>query len=359
MKLLVLVCRPRAGLTALLAVAMVVTATLAVPPAGAAASSVAATGGVLAAPGDPEGGTKELRDQLEAASKGFLQARTSLQRSQVRQRELAVRLKKIEAELAVRSEALGELADVAYRTGRLAPMTALLNASSPDGFLDRAAVLGTVAANEDRRLRELLSTKQQETRAQLELAGEIKEQQTQVTLMTRRKQQAERALKTAAVGGEAAAGPSGSGSSSPGSAAAQPARRNSDGSLPGESCNADDPTTSGCITPRTLNAMRQAKAAGFTRFVSCFRSGGSGEHPQGRACDFAAQRSGFGGTATGRDRTYGDNLANYFVRNANRLGVLYVIWFRRIWLPSSGWRTYNGGGDPSSDHTNHVHLSML
>ena len=58
-------------------------------------------------------------------------------------------------------------------------------------------------------------------------------------------------------------------------------------------------------------------------------------------------------------RTYGNRLANYFINNSSRLGVLYVIWFRRIWLPSSGWKSYSGaGGDPSSDHTNHVHLSV-
>ena len=45
--------------------------------------------------------------------------------------------------------------------------------------------------------------------------------------------------------------------------------------------------------------------------------------------------------------------------SANPLAVLYVIWFKQIWLPSSGWKAYSGGnGDPSSDHTNHVHLSV-
>jgi peptidoglycan DL-endopeptidase CwlO len=39
--------------------------------------------------------------------------------------------------------------------------------------------------------------------------------------------------------------------------------------------------------------------------------------------------------------------------------VQYVIWYRQIWLPSSGWKSYTRAyGDPSSDHTNHVHLSM-
>jgi hypothetical protein len=62
--------------------------------------------------------------------------------------------------------------------------------------------------------------------------------------------------------------------------------------------------------------------------------------------------------AGGGDRDYGNRLAAWLIANAQRLGVLYVIWFRQIWLPSSGWRAYNGGGDPSSDHTNHVHMSI-
>ena len=67
----------------------------------------------------------------------------------------------------------------------------------------------------------------------------------------------------------------------------------------------------------------------------------------------------FGGVASGGDRTYGDNLSVWFIDNSRALGILYVIWFKRIWLPSSGWRAYKRGqGDPSSDHTNHVHLSI-
>jgi hypothetical protein len=108
-----------------------------------------------------------------------------------------------------------------------------------------------------------------------------------------------------------------------------------------------------------LHAMQQAQQAGFDHYVACFRHQNSGEHPQGRACDFAADKSGFGGVATGSSRDYGNRLANYFIANSSRLGVLYVIWFRRIWLPSSGWKSYSrGNGDPSSDHTNHVHLSV-
>ncbi|MER6593220.1 hypothetical protein ABT214_15480 [Micromonospora purpureochromogenes] len=313
----------------------------------------------LAAPGDPEGGTPALRAQLDAASKGWIDAKAALERSTKRQQELGNQLKTIESELTVRQGKVGEIAGVAYRTGRLGPVSALLNSSSPEGFLDRAAALETVASNEDRELRNLLRTRDDATRTRAALDKEIVEERKQVAVMAKRKQQAERALAVAAADKPAAS--TGGGSTAGTSTAnARPAPRNPDGSWPSESCSVNDPTpANGCITPRMLNALQQSQAAGFTRYVSCYRPSGSGEHPKGRACDFAAQKSGFGGDATGGDRTYGNNLAAYHVRNADRLGVLYVIWYRQIWLPSSGWKSYSGaGGDPSSDHTNHVHLSV-
>lgn len=45
----------------------------------------------------------------------------------------------------------------------------------------------------------------------------------------------------------------------------------------------------------------------------------------------------------------------FLVRNADRLGIYYVIWYKQIWFPARGWSTYHG----VSDHTDHVHVSML
>ncbi|MEU4480699.1 hypothetical protein AB0F68_21985 [Micromonospora sp. NPDC023966] len=321
------------------------------------ASAAPPTGLLAAAPGDDEGGTPALRAQLDAASKGWLEARTALNRSVTRQQQLTAQLKTVNAELTVRDAKVGEIAGVAYRAGRMGTAAALLDSSSPQGFMDRAAALEQVAAHEDRALRDLIETRDEATRTQDALTGEIQEQRKQVAVMAKRKQQAERALEVANKRASSSGGGSVQGTSS---ANAKPAPRNADGSWPPESCSVNDPTPAdGCITPRTLHALQQAKAAGFTRYVSCHRPSGSGEHPKGRACDFAAQKDGFGGVATGGDKTYGNNLAAYFIRNADALAVLYVIWYKQIWLPSSGWKAYSGGnGDPSSDHTNHVHLSV-
>ncbi|MET8232993.1 hypothetical protein ABZS77_20220 [Micromonospora sp. NPDC005298] len=328
-------------------------------PAGATAAPPNTQRAAAAPDSDEEGGTPALRAQLEAASKGYLDAKRALDTSVQRQQQLTTQLKTTEAELDARSGKVGEIAGVAYRTGRLGAMSALLNSNTPEGFMDRAAALDAVAANEDRVLRDLIATKDEATRTRVALDGEIREQRKQVAVMAKRKEQAERALTVATTPKPQTTSDSGSNRGTS-SANATAAPRNSDGSWPSESCSVNDPTpASGCITPRTLHALNQAKAAGFTRYVSCHRSGGSGEHPKGRACDFAAQKNGFGGDATGGDKTYGNNLAAYFIRNADRLAVLYVIWYRQIWLPSSGWKSYSGaGGDPSSDHTNHVHLSV-
>ena len=113
------------------------------------------------------------------------------------------------------------------------------------------------------------------------------------------------------------------------------------------------------ITPRLLNAYNEARKAGFTHYTKCWRSQSSGEHGKGRACDFSANAKTFvDARATGSDKTYGDNLAAWFIAHASRLGVLYVIWYKRIWHPGQGWSSYGGDGTPAGDHYNHVHLSV-
>ena len=109
-----------------------------------------------------------------------------------------------------------------------------------------------------------------------------------------------------------------------------------------------------------LNAYNSARADGFTHYTKCWRKEATGEHQKGRACDFSANATTFvNAHATGADKAYGDRLAAYFIANSTRLGVLYVIWYKQIWQPSSGWKNYTAGdGTAAGDHYNHVHLSV-
>ncbi|MEU4423676.1 hypothetical protein AB0F81_23860 [Actinoplanes sp. NPDC024001] len=317
----------------------------------------------LAAPGDNgddgEGGSKSLVTQLEEASRGFVEAKAKLKKSKQQQADLAAELKRLDAALGPQQAALDELAKQAYTTGRVGPMSALITANTTDTFLDRAETLATVAAQQNEAIADLKATRDAQQKAKIAIDAAIRDEQKQVNVMAKRKAQAETALKEANQGEDAdqpgdndSGGSSGGGSSGGGSASADPAPG-------GSGCTEDDPTTGGCLSPRMLHAYQEAREDGFTRFTRCFREQNSGEHPKGRACDFSSEKNTFGGDATGGDKTYGDNLAKYFINNADELQVLYVIWYRRIWLPSSGWKSYSGaGGDPSSDHTNHVHLSV-
>jgi peptidoglycan DL-endopeptidase CwlO len=314
---------------------------------------------VLAAPvapasADPEAGTKTLRDALESAAKGHVEAKTKLENSKKRQKQLQTTLVTAQLDAKRLEVQVAAVAGRSYRLGRFNTLSMLLSANSPDTFLERAQRLDMMAQLDGRALTRYREAVDRYTRAKAALDLETKEQEKQVTVMAKKKKEAELAL--ASVGGGAVAG----GFISANSPLAKPAKRNPDGSWPRESCTIDDPTTSGCITPRMLNAYQQARAAGFRRYTSCFSQRSSGEHPKGRACDFAAAPDGFENVnASGGDRIYGNNLAAFFVRNASRLGVLYVIWYRQIWMPGTGWRSYSGSGGPSATHTDHVHLSVI
>jgi hypothetical protein len=319
-----------------------------------AASVLWLAGPASPAMADPEGGTKTLRDALESAAKGQADAIQKLNASKKRQTQLQATVKQASADAKALEGQVGQIANRSYRLGRTSTMTLLLNATTPDSFLDRIQQIDMLAQLDGQVLTQYRGDVAKARAGKAAVDKEIVEQQKQVTALTKKKKEAELALGS--IGGGSAAG----GFLSANSPLAKPAPRNSDGSWPKESCTVNDPTTSGCITPRTLHAYQQARAAGFTHYTSCFSQRASGEHPKGRACDFAAHSTGFENVAaSGSDKTYGNNLAAFFVKNADRLGIMYVIWYRQIWLPGTGWKAYSPSGGPSVVHTNHVHLSLL
>jgi hypothetical protein len=301
-----------------------------------------------------EGGTAEMFRQLDEAQRAWLDAKTALDASVARQQELVVTLSSVQEQLQTESEAVGKIAHNAFISAGFTAISGIMAAGSADSFLDGMILVDAIATREANLVRTLLDTQKSAELAQAAINSEIASQETLLAEMDTRKQQAQQALWAVGGGQEVA------GFSSSASAVAAASPRNANGGWSGESCSVYEATTGGCITPRTAHARDQAQAAGFTRFVACYRSlEDGGQHPRGRACDFAVQPNGcYCGTAEGEPKDYGTNLAAFYVFNAQRLGVLYVIWYRQIWLPSSGWRSYSGCCDASSMHTNHVHLSM-
>ncbi len=316
-----------------------------------------------------EGGTAAMRQQLNETQAAWLDAKVALDASVARQQELITSLAQLQARIEVQTVDLGKISHVAYVSAGYSRIAAVMSAGVSD-YLDGVGLIDALAQRELNLVQGLLNDRDAATEAQAGIDAEIARQQELEQEMFDRNQQAEQALWAAAGGQDT------EGFSSAASAVAQPAPRNADGSWPAEYIPHDrsgypavlERTATGrssagnaYITPRTAHAVEQAKDAGFTRYVACYRSGeDGGQHPRGRACDFAVDANcTYCGSAEGDARSYGNQLAQYFVFNADRLGVLYVIWYRQIWLASTGrWKSYSGCCDPSSMHTNHVHVSV-
>lgn len=303
---------------------------------------------------DDEGGTQALREKLETAARGYYDAQAVLSASEQRQAEIVEKLRTSELALARLTAEVGTVAAARFKGSQIGILNGLITGEgNPKELLQGAAVANYLVWRDDTYLREYRTAKEESAKQQGLLDAEVAIQAKQVADLDASKREAEKAL--ASVGGMVSAGFNGL------SAVAQPAPRNGDGSFPREGCTVIDPTgTGGCLTPRMYHTLNEARLGGFQHFVGCWRAGDWGEHPQGRACDFAADPNGFGGVAVGDSYDYGTRLATWAINNADGLGVLYVIWYRQIWFPGTGWRAYtSGGGDPASDHTNHVHISIL
>jgi hypothetical protein len=247
-----------------------------------------------------------------------------LNASKQRQTEITQKLQVSQAGLARLTDQVGKVAAARYKGTSIGLLSGLITGrGQPEDLLAGAAVGEYLIWRDDTYLREYREIKDEAERQQGLLTAELDIQTKQLAALDAQKRDAEKAL--AAVGGLVTAGYGGP------AQPAQPAPRNADGSFPRESCTVNDPTTGGCLTPRMYHALTEARLAGFTRYVACFRSGTWGEHPVGRACDFAANASGFVDVASsGGERDYCNRLAAWAIGNASALGVLYVIWYRQI-----------------------------
>ena len=308
-------------------------------------------GGTSATPDESAGADKNLTldEVLESSNRRFVQAKAAVSRSTAAQRKLATEIKTAEVKRNLLTPEVNAIAAQQYRIGHLGTASFLLGSQGQADFLAKAVSLEEINSLHDRKLAELNRAIDAVNKAKAALDAEVRKQQSNLVAMKKQKEAADQAL--ALVGGEGLT----HGLVLAKSPTAKAAPRNADGGFSPESCTVDDPTTGGCITARTYNLYKETKKAGFNRFVGCHRDGGPFEHPKGRACDWSLQKRGFAVAHNEDMRTYGNNLMAFLVRNADRLGIYYVIWFKQIWFPASGWKTYHG---PSA-HTDHVHVSLL
>jgi hypothetical protein len=339
------------------ALALLTAGAIVLTPAGSASATPAPIAGpalrgpALQAPNDPpdEGDDDLLSKVLESTGSRYVQAKNNLAKLKKEQLQLSLRLQKAEAE---RDALLPQVTAVAQETYRNAPLTGaafMLQSKDSKDFLKRAMGLGELGELNGNKMAQYQAAADEAERVKLAIDQSVQKADRETDAMLKNKKEAESALQL--VGGNSLT----KGFVDFKSKTAAKAPRNADGGFTPEGCTESDPTTAGCITPRTLHMLRETKKAGFDRFVGCHRNGGPFEHPKGRACDWSLQERGFAVASNDDMRRYGNDLMAFLVRNADRLGILYVIWFKQIWFPATGWKSYSG---PSA-HTDHVHVSML
>ncbi|HWB36142.1 MAG TPA: hypothetical protein VHA75_08965, partial [Rugosimonospora sp.] len=300
---------------------------------------------------DPDGDDGTLMNAVAEISQQLQDAQAKLNASLAKQQQLQDQLTSTNLALARLTAAAGDVAAAMYTSaGGVSEANVVLSAAGPDDLLDRLSAVHLFAEEQSLVLADLKRTREKSQQEQADLANEVAAGRNATAQLAAQKAKLQKLL------GSAQGGPKGVVVPAP---TADQAPRNADGSWPAEKQNQDDPTSGGKLTPRTLHAYNEVKKAGFDHYVHCWREQSWGEHPKGRACDWAAAKSGFGGVATGADYDYGAKLAGWLIGNSDRLGVLYVIWYKMIWIPGQGWHRYTTeGGNPSGDHTNHVHMSI-
>ncbi|WP_131763365.1 hypothetical protein, partial [Actinomadura fibrosa] len=120
------------------------------------------------------------------------------------------------------------------------------------------------------------------------------------------------------------------------------------------------PITGNMMTPTMRGVLLEINGM-FGPFptIGCYRgTGDPQDHGDGRACDFMESTAGAMPSASAQ--RHGDQVAQYAVANARRLGISYVIWRQHIWnVRGGGWRPMADRGSITQNHYDHVHISVL
>ena len=84
------------------------------------------------------------------------------------------------------------------------------------------------------------------------------------------------------------------------------------------------------------------------------------DHPSGRAVDIMIPNYRWQWGVE-----LGDEIATYFMNNADRYGIDYMIWRQRIWRagseepkPIEAWRQMSNRGGDTANHLDHIHISV-
>ncbi|TMR21823.1 hypothetical protein ETD85_50395 [Nonomuraea zeae] len=300
-----------------------------------------------AAPAAPKPTVKQLKKELAELQKESDKLITDYYNSRIAQQKAEKAEKAAREKLAAAQEVYdrnsGELRAMAiaeYTGGEPNRIALVTGNEDPTALLSRLALVQHLVDLQDARLRGYAQVRDAHQQAKDEAAARAKELAETVGDLEKGKKKAERQIERI--------------KDKIDQLYQAPGVRRSDGTwvpqLPEGSDN---------ITPR----MRLVKQLIKDRFevpfgIGCYRAiQDGGEHPLGRACDFMLSRG--GALPSGAELKRGEEIANWAIKNAKRLGIMYIIYRQRIWHAGTGaWRTMSDRGGTTANHYDHPHISV-
>lgn len=282
----------------------------------------------------------DLQKQSDTLIKDYYNRRIELLKADKTAKAAAEKLKGAQEVYDREAVALREMAVAQYTGGGTNLFATLASSGDPGALLNRLALAQHLVESQNARLSGFAAVRDGFQQAEAEAAARAKELAALVADLGTRKKQAEKLIDKIR--------------NKIDQLYHAPGVRRSDGTwvpqLP------DGPDN---ITPR----MRLVRDLVKERFgddfgIGCYRTiQDGGEHPLGRACDFMLSRGGSMPSAAEIARGYA--IANWAIKNAKRLGIMYIIYRQRIWHVKRGyWRTMSNRGGVTANHFDHPHISV-
>ena len=308
-----------AAVAALVAVGLLVTPSVGrAAPAGAHPPKAAAAPQL---PADPQAELAELEARSAKLSKEYRGHLVRLDDAKKKAKRSTAELKKVTRDLEKARVQVARLAASQYMSGGLDPALTPLVTSDPDAVLDKAVIAEHLAKNNREKLAELSALQDRHKKTQRATQKRVDSVREEVDALEKKRHKVQNLI--------AKFGP-------------------------------EVPIVGDSVTPR----MRQVRQLVLAQFgapysVGCYRAGGFGEHPLGRACDFMLSTGGAMPSAYQVD--HGWEIANWARANASRLGIMYVIYRQQIWdiRRGGGWQMMEDRGSITANHYDHVHISVF
>ncbi len=316
--------RPRSARRAGTVLAILVAGVLVLPSASGAAQPRADLD-----PAKRRAKLAELRKRADALAEQYGGRLVKLDDLKHDAERASARARRLDRRLAAARAQVAQLAAWRYKTaGAVRPATRLLLSDDPQGVLDQAATAQYLARDRSRKVQQLQPLLARAQRSRQAARSRVAELHRTIENLEDKKDKVQRLIARYE---SQLPEPPGGASGTPGN------------------------VTSRMATVYQLITQRFALPYG----THCYRPGSSGEHPEGRACDFMLSSGGAMPSSAGVQKGYA--IAEWATANAERLGIMYVIYRQRIWdiRTGGGWESMEDRGSVTANHYDHVHISVF